>query len=70
MNTGPSIPDIIKNGLKLDFNEIPFQHCCNNFPLLEQKMSIINYEIQKPKSKEVIVNTDKRGLHFWGIYQK
>ena len=26
------ILDIIKNGLKLDFNEIHFQRCCNNFP--------------------------------------
>ena len=41
------ILDIIENGLKLNFNELPFQHCCNNFPLLKEEMSIINSEIQK-----------------------
>ena len=40
------ILDIIKNELKLDFNEIPFQHCCNIFPLLKEEMSIINSEIK------------------------
>ena len=52
--------DIIKNELKLNSNEIPFQHCHNNFPLSEEEMSIINSEIQKLKSRKVIVNTDKR----------
>ena len=45
--------------LKLDFNEIPFQHCCNNFPLSKEEMGIVNSEIQKLRSKKVIVNTDK-----------
>ena len=53
------ILDIIKDGLKLDLNEIPFQHCCTNFPLSKKGMSLINTEIQKFKSKKVIVNTDK-----------
>ena len=53
------ILNIIKNGLKLDLNEIPFQHCCTNFPLSKKGMSLINTEIQKFKSKKVIVNTDK-----------
>ena len=54
------ILDIIKNGLKSDFHEISFQHCCNNFSLSEEEMSIFNSEIQKIKSKRVIVNTNKR----------
>ena len=59
------ILDIITNGLKLDFNEIPFQHCCNNFPLSREEMSIMNSEIQKLKSKKFIVNTDKeQGITF------
>ena len=53
------ILNIIKNGLKLDLNEIPFQHCCTNFPLSKKGMSLINTDIQKFKSKKVIVNTDK-----------
>ena len=28
---------VIENGLKLDFNEIPFQSCCNNFPLSKEE---------------------------------
>ena len=65
------ILDIIKNGLKLDFNELPFKHCCNSFPLSKEEMRIINSEIQKLKSKKVSVNTDKRtGLDFWCFYQK
>ena len=66
MNTGKNTPVILsysifsKNGLKLDFNEIPFQHCCNNFPLSKEEMSITNSEIEKLKSKTVIVNADKR----------
>ena len=65
------IHDIIKNGLKLDFNEIPFQHCCNNFPLSKEEMSIINSEIQKLNSKRVIVNTDKRiGNYISGVFTK
>ena len=51
---------IIKNGLKLDFNGIRFQCCCNNFPLSKEEMRIINSEIQKLKSIKAIVNTDKR----------
>ena len=53
------ILDIIKNGLELDFNEILLQPCCNNFPLSKEEMSFANSEIQKLKSKKVIVNTDK-----------
>ena len=65
------IHGIIKNGLELDFNEIPFQHCCNNFPLSKEEMSIINYEIQKLNSKRVIVNTDKRiGDYISGVFTK
>ena len=71
MNTGKNTPVILsylifsKNGLKLDFNEIPFQHCCNNFPLSKEEMSIIKSEIQKLKSKKVIVNADKKnGITF------
>ena len=52
--------DIIKSGLKLDFNETPSQRCCNNFPLSKEEISISNYEIQILKSKKVVVNTDKR----------
>ena len=59
------ILEIIKNGLKLDLNEILFQHCCNNFPLSKEEMSIINSEVQKLKSKKVIVNKDKeQGITF------
>ena len=59
------ILDIIINEPKLDFNEIPFQHCCNNFPLSKEEMSIIKSEIQKLKSKKVIVNADKKnGITF------
>ena len=65
------ILDIIKNGLKLDFNEIRFQHCCNNFSLSKEEMSIINSEIQKLKSKTVIVNTDKRtGDYISGVFTR
>ena len=65
------ILDIIKNGLKLDFNEIPFQHCCNNFPLSKEEMSIINSEIQKLKSKKVIVNTDRRtGDYIFDVFTR
>ena len=64
MNTGKNNPVIlsyiIKNGLKLDFNEIPFQLCCNNFLLSKEEIKITKSEIQKLKSKKVIVNTDKR----------
>ena len=63
------ILDIIKNGFKLDFNEIPFQHCCSNSPLSKEEMSIINSEIQKLKSKKVIVNTDKvAGDYISGVF--
>ena len=41
-----------RNGLKLDFNKIPFQH---NFLISKEELSIINSEIQKLKSKKVIV---------------
>ena len=44
------ILDIITNGFKLDFNEIRFQRCCNNFPLSKEEMSIINSEIQQLKN--------------------
>ena len=37
----------IKNGLKLDFTKIPFQHCCNNFPLSKEEISIINSKTQE-----------------------
>ena len=61
--------DIIKNELKLNFNEIPFQHCHNNFPLSEEEMSIINSEIQKLKSRKVVVNTYKRtGDYISGVF--
>ena len=54
MNAGKNIPvilytfilDISKNGLKLDFHEISFQRCCNNFLLLKQEMSIIINQLQ------------------------
>ena len=49
----------IKNGLELDFHEILLQPCCNNFPLSKEEMGFTNSEIQKLKSKKVIVNTDK-----------
>ena len=52
--------DIIKNVFKLEFNEILFQRCYKNFPLLKEERSIINSEIQKLKCKKVIVNIDKR----------
>ena len=48
------ILDIIKNGVKLVFNEVAFQCCCNNFPLLKEERSIINSEIPKLKSKKAI----------------
>ena len=63
--------EIIKNGLKLDFNEILFQHCCNNFPLSKEEMSIINSEIQKLKSNKVIANTDKRtGDYIFDVFTR
>ena len=52
------------NRIKLDFNEIPFQCCCNNFSLSNEEMSIVNSEIEQLKSKKVIVNTDKRAGDF------
>ena len=58
------ILDIIKNELKLDFNEIPFQHCCNNFSFSKEEISIINSEIIKPNSKKVIVDTDKTTVDY------
>ena len=65
------ILEIIKNGLKLDLNEILFQHCCNNFPLSKEEMSIINSEIQKLKSKKVIVNTDRRtGDYIFDVFTR
>ena len=48
----------IKNGLKLDFHEILLQPCCNSFPLSKEEMGFTNSEIQKLKSKKVIVNTE------------
>ena len=60
---------MIKNGLKLDFNEIPFQNYCDNFYLSKEEMKIINSENQKLKSKKVIVNTDKRtGDYISGVF--
>ena len=60
-----------KNGLKLDFNEIPFQQCCNNFPLSKEEMSIINSEIQTLKSKKVNVNTEQRtGDYISGVFTR
>ena len=77
MNTGKKntsdtfILDIIKNGLKLDFNEIPFQYCCNNFHLSKEETSVINSEIQKLKSKKVIVNRDERTRDYIsGVFTK
>ena len=65
------ILDIIKNELKLDFTEIPFQHRCNSFPLSTEEMSIINSEIQKLKSKKVIVNRDKGiGDYISGVFTR
>ena len=65
------ILDIIKNRIKLEFNEIPFQCCCNNFPLSKEEMNIINSETEKLKSKKVIVNTDKRtGDYISGVFTK
>ena len=65
------ILDIIKSGLKLDYNEISFQHCCNNFPLSKEEMSITNSEIQKLRSKKVIINTDKRtGDYISGVFTR
>ena len=32
-NSDTFILDIIQNGLELDFNEIPFQRCGNNYQL-------------------------------------
>ena len=58
------LADIIKNGLKLDFIEIPLQHCCKNCPLSNEEMSIINSEIQKLKNKKVIINTNKRTSNY------
>ena len=49
----------------------PSKHCCVNFPLSKEEMSIINSEIQKLKSKKVIVNTDKRtGDYICGVFSK
>ena len=45
------ILDIIKSVFKLEFNEILFQRCHKNFPLLQEERSIINSEIQKLKCK-------------------
>ena len=60
-----------KNGLKLDFNEIRFQQCCNNFPLSKEEMSIINSEIQTLKSKKVNVNTEQRtGDYISGVFTR
>ena len=60
-----------KNGLKLDFNEIPFQQCCNNSPLSKEEMSIINSEIQTLKSKKVNVNTEQRtGDYISGVFTR
>ena len=75
MNTGKNNPVIlsyiIKNGLKLDFNEIPFQLCCNNFLLSKEEIKITKSEIQKLKSKKVIVNTDKRtGDYISGVFTR
>ena len=65
------ILDVIKSGIKFDLIERTYQHCCNNFPLLKEEMSIINSDIQKFESKNVIVNTDKKQkFHFSCIYQK
>ena len=55
------ILDIIINGVKLDFNEIPFQRCCNNFPLSKKNEYYQLWDFQeKLKNKKVNVNTDKR----------
>ena len=43
----------MKNEFKLEFTQIPFQRCCNSFPLSKKEMSI-NSEIQK-----LIANTGK-----------
>ena len=60
-----------KNGLKLDFNEIPFKQYFNNFPLSKEEMSIINSEIQTLKSKKVNVNTEQRtGDYISGVFTR
>ena len=51
---------MIKNGLKLEFNEIPFQLCCKNIPLSKEDMSVNNSYLQKLKCNKVIVSKDKR----------
>ena len=75
MNTGKSTPEILSylilSKMGLDFNEIPFQHCCSNVPLSKEEMSIIISEIQKRKSKIVIVNTDKTtGDYVSGVFTR
>ena len=70
-NSNTFIPDIVKNELKLNFNERPSQRCHNNFPFLKKEMSTINSEIQQLKSKNVIINTDKRtGNYISGVFTK
>ena len=48
------ILDIIKNGLKLDFNELPFKECCNSFPLSKEEMRIINCEVENSRVKKSV----------------
>ena len=67
MNTGKNTPVILSYlpSSKMDFNETLSQLCCNNFPLPQREIRIINSEIRKLKSLKVIVNTDKRtGITF------
>ena len=59
-NSDTFILDIILNGLELDFNEIPFQRCGNNYQLWDSKIK---------DSKKAIVNTDKRtGDYISGVF--
>ena len=65
------ILDMIKNGLKLEFNEIPFQLWCKNIPLSKEDMSVNNSYLQKLKCNKVIVSIDKRtGDYFSGVFTR
>ena len=62
---------IIKDGLKLDLIEIPFQHGYGTHPFSLTETNILQSEIGKLIQKKVIVPSFPRNWRFcfWGIYQ-
>ena len=40
--------------IKLDFYEIPFQHCCNNFSLAKEERVLGNLRFKNSKARKLL----------------